>query len=207
MHLTREADYAIRIMYTLAVNDALTDAGSIAESIAVSKRFTLKILGKLMEIGLVSSKLGAGGGYYLSKSKYDISIADIVEAIEGPIGLSSCLVSQYQCERVTDCSACVFHCMFDSLSRHLRDRLAGISIGSAADMSPEDMIRSMELTTPLAQYETENNHQKVNQSRRNFGMKKFVCKVCGYIYEGESLPEDFICPICKQGADKFLRIE
>lgn len=129
MHLTREADYAIRIMYTLAVNDALTDAGSIAESIAVSKRFTLKILGKLMEIGLVSSKLGAGGGYYLSKSKYDISIADIVEAIEGPISLSSCLVSQYQCERVTDCSACVFHCMFDSLSRHLRDRLAGISIG------------------------------------------------------------------------------
>ena len=34
-------------------------------------------------------------------------------------------------------------------------------------------------------------------------MKKYVCKVCGYIYEGESLPEDFKCPICKAPASKF----
>lgn len=32
---------------------------------------------------------------------------------------------------------------------------------------------------------------------------RFVCQVCGYVYEGESLPDDFICPVCKQGADKF----
>lgn len=36
---------------------------------------------------------------------------------------------------------------------------------------------------------------------------KYVCSVCGYIYEGEYLPEDFICPICKQGADKFVKVE
>lgn len=35
-------------------------------------------------------------------------------------------------------------------------------------------------------------------------MKKFVCSVCGYIYEGESLPADFVCPICKAPADKFI---
>ncbi len=34
-------------------------------------------------------------------------------------------------------------------------------------------------------------------------MKKYVCKVCGYIYEGESLPEDFKCPLCKAPASKF----
>ena len=34
-------------------------------------------------------------------------------------------------------------------------------------------------------------------------MKKFVCKVCGYIYEGETLPADYICPLCKKGADVF----
>ena len=33
--------------------------------------------------------------------------------------------------------------------------------------------------------------------------KGFVCKVCGYIYEGDSLPEDFICPLCKHGASDF----
>lgn len=35
----------------------------------------------------------------------------------------------------------------------------------------------------------------------------FRCKICGYIYEGDELPEDFICPICKHGASDFERIE
>ena len=37
-------------------------------------------------------------------------------------------------------------------------------------------------------------------------MKKFKCKVCGYIYEGESLPADFICPVCKKDASFFEEI-
>lgn len=39
------------------------------------------------------------------------------------------------------------------------------------------------------------------------GKKGFVCKVCGYIYEGEELPEDFICPLCKHGAADFEPIQ
>lgn len=35
----------------------------------------------------------------------------------------------------------------------------------------------------------------------------YVCQVCGYVYEGDPLPADFICPVCKQGADKFIRKE
>jgi len=34
-------------------------------------------------------------------------------------------------------------------------------------------------------------------------MKKYVCTICGYVYEGESLPEDFVCPVCKAPASKF----
>ena len=34
-------------------------------------------------------------------------------------------------------------------------------------------------------------------------MKKWICTVCGYIYEGEELPEDYICPVCGLGADVF----
>ena len=39
------------------------------------------------------------------------------------------------------------------------------------------------------------------------GKKGFVCKVCGYIYEGDELPEDFVCPLCKHGAADFEPIE
>ncbi len=39
------------------------------------------------------------------------------------------------------------------------------------------------------------------------GKKGYVCKICGYIYEGEPLPEDFICPLCKHGAVDFEKIQ
>ena len=39
------------------------------------------------------------------------------------------------------------------------------------------------------------------------GKKGWVCKVCGYVYEGDELPEDFVCPLCKHGAADFERIE
>ena len=38
------------------------------------------------------------------------------------------------------------------------------------------------------------------------GKKGYVCKICGYVYEGESLPEDFVCPLCKHGAADFEKI-
>ncbi len=37
-------------------------------------------------------------------------------------------------------------------------------------------------------------------------MKKFVCTVCGYIYEGDELPEDYICPLCGLGTDVFEEV-
>lgn len=37
-------------------------------------------------------------------------------------------------------------------------------------------------------------------------MKKFICTVCGYIYEGDELPEDYICPLCYLGTDVFEEV-
>ena len=201
MRLTREADYAIRIMYTLAVNDELTDAASIAESIVVTRRFTLKILGKLLEAGLVASKLGAGGGYYLAKPAKDISIAEIIEAIEGPLLISSCLCGGYSCERVTECSKCVFHCMFETLNEELHKKLSSISIGEAADMNPQQMIARVRGSQDKEIPNPNQNQNKNDETRRFTTMKKFVCKVCGYIHEGEAAPEK--CPQCKAPAAKF----
>ena len=39
------------------------------------------------------------------------------------------------------------------------------------------------------------------------GKKGWVCKICGYVYEGDTLPEDFVCPLCKHGAADFEPIE
>ena len=55
MHITRETDYAIRIVYCLANTQGRKDAGTISEEMGVTLRFSLKILHKLVKSGLVKS--------------------------------------------------------------------------------------------------------------------------------------------------------
>ncbi len=49
--------------------------------------------------------------------------------------------------------------------------------------------------------------QNVKPKPETEGKKGYVCKICGYIYEGDTLPEDFICPLCKHGASDFEEIK
>ncbi|MBE6593367.1 MAG: MBL fold metallo-hydrolase [Ruminococcaceae bacterium] len=50
-------------------------------------------------------------------------------------------------------------------------------------------------------------HNNVKPKPQTDGKKGYVCKICGYVYEGEELPEDFICPLCKHGAADFEEIK
>ena len=50
-------------------------------------------------------------------------------------------------------------------------------------------------------------HENVKPKPQTEGKKGYVCKICGYVYEGEELPEDFICPLCKHGAADFEEIK
>ncbi len=50
-------------------------------------------------------------------------------------------------------------------------------------------------------------HENVKPKPETEGKKGFVCKICGYVYEGETLPDDFICPLCKHGAADFEPIQ
>ncbi len=50
-------------------------------------------------------------------------------------------------------------------------------------------------------------HENVKPKPKTEGKKGYVCKICGYVYEGDELPEDFICPLCKHGAQDFEEIK
>ena len=50
-------------------------------------------------------------------------------------------------------------------------------------------------------------HKNVKPAPETDGKKGFVCKICGYVYEGDSLPDDYICPLCKHGASDFEPIK
>ena len=48
-----------------------------------------------------------------------------------------------------------------------------------------------------------NNLKSIKPKTESRAKGVWVCRICGYVYEGEKLPDDFICPICKHGADDF----
>ncbi len=50
-------------------------------------------------------------------------------------------------------------------------------------------------------------HKNVKPKPQTEKKKGYVCKICGYVYEGDTLPDDFVCPICKHGADDFEEIK
>ena len=74
MHITQESDYAVRIVYCLAREARRMDARTISEQMAISLRFSLKILGKLAQSGLVVSYKGNRGGYELSRPAAQITL-------------------------------------------------------------------------------------------------------------------------------------
>lgn len=88
MKITREADYAMRIILMLARENKQIEAKTIAQSNGIPYRFTLKILGKIVQSGLIRSYRGVNGGYVLNCPPSEISMLDVIECIDGSINFS-----------------------------------------------------------------------------------------------------------------------
>jgi FeS assembly SUF system regulator len=92
MRLSHLADYAVVLMTAAArrPEGARLSATELAQDTGVPLPTAQKLMGQLAGCGLLSSVRGAGGGFTLSRAAADISLADIVEAVEGPIALTQC---------------------------------------------------------------------------------------------------------------------
>jgi len=107
LRLTSAADYAIRAMIYLS---CLPDGGialrsEIAESQNIPTSFMAKILRSLVRARLLKSSRGVNGGFSLARHTGEISMLEIVEAIEGPLALTECVPSPTGCEWSADCPA------------------------------------------------------------------------------------------------------
>ena len=107
MQITRATDYAVRVMVHLAslppgVNVRRPD---IAKATSVAESFLSKVLQQLVQSGMVSSRRGSGGGFRLAVASNTISVSSVIEAIEGPIRLNTCLEPGPSCARKAWCPA------------------------------------------------------------------------------------------------------
>lgn len=133
MKINMETDYALRIMRCLAKRGVITDAKTISEFVEVPIRFTLKILGKLVAAGVVTSYKGAAGGYELSRPSNEITMRQIIEIISGPIVISRCLSEDFVCrhENEADSCGCYFNHVFDEINVMIAAKLDSITIADA----------------------------------------------------------------------------
>lgn len=123
MHITLEADYAIRIVQCLAVSKQRMDAKTIAAATGVTLRFSLKILRKLVAAGILKSYKGTLGGYEIAKQPQEITLLEVIETIEGPVSFSRCAQPDFCCSRPKE-QSCEFQRVFLDLTRDIKEKLA-----------------------------------------------------------------------------------
>jgi Rrf2 family transcriptional regulator, iron-sulfur cluster assembly transcription factor len=106
MELTRKGEYAIRgILYLAGLPwGKVALISEIAEAADVPKSFLSKIFQSFAKIGLVSSSRGTGGGFTLARPPAQITLREVVEAVEGPIVPNRCLIGQGTCDKDATCS-------------------------------------------------------------------------------------------------------
>lgn len=107
LNITMATDYAMRAMIQLA---SLPQGGSalrteISDRQAVPSYFMAKVLRRLVDAGLLRSTRGVRGGFSLARPPTEITMLDVVEAIEGPILLTRCSGDQPDCPVVNGCPA------------------------------------------------------------------------------------------------------
>ena len=108
LRLSKKADYALMAMKHLARNTdsapASTSAREIAEQYDIPIELMAKVLQRLARSGLLTSHQGTRGGYTLSRATTSISVADIIQAIDGPLTVTACSSTDEQCEQFEKCN-------------------------------------------------------------------------------------------------------
>ena len=133
MRLTHLADYAVVILTAAAARPAgdRLSASALAEATGLPLPTAQKVLGKLGQAGLLTATRGIGGGFAFARRPSEISLADIIEAVEGPIAMTQCSGS----EEASDC-ALDAHCRvkphMNLVTRTVREALAGVMLEQLA---------------------------------------------------------------------------
>ena len=100
LRVSRLTDYATVVMALIATHpDHVHSAVQIAEETRLELPTVSKLLKTLGHAALVESFRGVNGGYRLARPASEISLAEIVEALEGPLGMTECSIAEGQCDR------------------------------------------------------------------------------------------------------------
>ena len=131
MRMTPAAEFAVRGLYVLADHDgnAPVTLATICEKRDLSRQYLAKIFGTLVRAGLIRAVRGKNGGYLLARSPDEISILDVIEAVDGPMALNFCQHTPPKCDE-TDCP---LRPVWADLQETVTARLGGLTLRALVD--------------------------------------------------------------------------
>jgi Rrf2 family protein len=109
LRLSKKADYALMAMKHLAtrgdrVHPGSASAREIAEHYDIPIELLAKVLQRLVRGGLLASHQGTRGGYQLARMPAQISVADVIQAIDGPVTVTACTTDEGTCDQYSKCN-------------------------------------------------------------------------------------------------------
>jgi Rrf2 family protein len=140
--LTRKGKYGLKAMIALAKEhgEGPVLIGDLAEQEAIPKKFLENILLALKHRGLVHSRKGPHGGYQLGRAPEQISVGDVIRALEGPLALVSCVsqTAYAPCEECVTERDCAVRRVFQQVRDETARILDGTTLAAAANALTDD---------------------------------------------------------------------
>jgi Rrf2 family protein len=132
LELTKRGDYAVRAMVALAsaAPGTLRSVRRMADEMGIPVRFLPQVMGDLARAGLVTSAPGRAGGYRLARPAAEISLLDVVEAVEGDSRRRTCILRGVPCG--LDGTTCAVHDPFFAAQDAMIGRLSTADLASVA---------------------------------------------------------------------------
>jgi len=105
IRLTKAGEYGLRAIRYMVESGANTrvSIGDISVKKKIPEPFLRKLFKPLVQQGIINSTRGVAGGVKLARRPEDISILEVVEALEGPLALNECLLDDIACEFLSEC--------------------------------------------------------------------------------------------------------
>ena len=107
MKISTKGRYGLRIMMDLAQNegDKPRMISDICKAQSLSEKYVSRLIVELRKAGMINSVRGAGGGYMLKRQPKHITLLEIIETMEGPMSIVSCVTCPHKCKRANNCVA------------------------------------------------------------------------------------------------------
>lgn len=143
LRVSKLTDYATEVMAVLAAAPGrVHNAQELAERAHLEAPTVSKLLKQLAGAGLIESFRGVNGGYRLAREPARISIADIVTAMEGPIGMTECSAQAGLCDHETHCGVRV---NWQRINEAIAGALAGVSLADMLKPAPRRRLATIPL--------------------------------------------------------------